>query len=221
MGSYRESGLETPLETSEQTGLDYEDQVDFSELDLLDVEDYKFGVPVDVNKNKVAQTEYLEPSPFEYQGVLLELRRIRVQSFMGKGKDLSSQIFIFSVLNGDKDIVQLHLTFTKNALLRPPKVATPSWEKLKIPEVTTSINKDKEGQYDNRFRGLGLGLYKKGLDMMEEQAVQGVVFKHKIFHRISMGLDPEKWDEMFKPILEERGYVEIGRGEWEKIYGKK
>lgn len=44
---------------------------------------------------------------------------------------------------------------------------------------------------------------------------------HKVQHNAWMGLTPKKWDEIFVPELERRGYTKKEQGLWFKIYEPK
>jgi hypothetical protein len=69
--------------------------------------------------------------------------------------------------------------------------------------------------------GTGMIFYKKILDYIRKESqkyTHGLL--HKEVHDPRMGLSPEKWNQIFAPLLVERGYQKIKEGEWHRLYIK-
>ncbi|OGH59370.1 MAG: hypothetical protein A2725_00900 [Candidatus Magasanikbacteria bacterium RIFCSPHIGHO2_01_FULL_33_34] len=90
-------------------------------------------------------------------------------------------------------------------------------------EVNVRISREKitnENDKKNSLpAGTGIILYQKILDYIKEEAKQykkGLL--HRVIHEPSLGLDPQKWNKIFEPLLTEKGYKKITDGEWEHLY---
>ncbi len=60
---------------------------------------------------------------------------------------------------------------------------------------------------NKKYSGLGVRLWRKGLDYMSNQAnVFGRPVRHKVMAMPESGLDMAKWEEIFLPTLIEMGY---------------
>lgn len=73
---------------------------------------------------------------------------------------------------------------------------------------------------DRAFKGIGRVIWKKMIEHLEHLCeTQGAEITHRVLKGPEDGLSDEKWDELFVPLLEENGYVNIGFHSWEKTYG--
>jgi hypothetical protein len=81
-------------------------------------------------------------------------------------------------------------------------------------EVARSVR-----SWDEKPKGLGMSLWEMGLKLIQKYSDKmQVSFKDKVIKEPSMGLSPEKWDELFLPLLEKYSYVQTNFRTWEKIY---
>lgn len=91
--------------------------------------------------------------------------------------------------------------------------------------VYTSIarNRDsKDGYALSLPDGTGMVFYKKMLEYIERESVKyegGLL--HKVIHDPKLGLDLEKWNEIFEAFLTERGYRKVKEGNWRRLYKNK
>lgn len=87
-------------------------------------------------------------------------------------------------------------------------------------EVGTSITKNKLQPSSAELpRGVGVDFYNKMLDYIQTIANERQHQSHHIVsHDTSYGLNAEKWNAVFKPVLEQRGYTSTEPGLWERDY---
>ncbi|MBP9748245.1 MAG: hypothetical protein KBD17_01300 [Candidatus Pacebacteria bacterium] len=73
--------------------------------------------------------------------------------------------------------------------------------------------------FNRELKGLGTTLWYLSLGLIQKFAN---AWSKPITHRVakvpSDGLDPDKWDEVFLPLLEKEGYVKNSDGLWKKVY---
>lgn len=88
--------------------------------------------------------------------------------------------------------------------------------------ASTSIQRYSDEEW---LRGAGVGLYEKMLDYLASDygARHGVErFTHLVQRMpgfsVKKRLSEERWDEIFLPILERRGYRDLGDGNFEREY---
>lgn len=65
-------------------------------------------------------------------------------------------------------------------------------------------------------KGAGMAFYEKGLDFVAGAAEQRPI-RHVVKARPT-GMTLDEWESKVVPVLLERGYVELSRGRWEKVY---
>jgi|SaaInlStandDraft_7_1057024.scaffolds.fasta_scaffold487636_1 hypothetical protein len=72
------------------------------------------------------------------------------------------------------------------------------------------------------MRGQGIKLYEKMLDFLQDYANENKVYVLHVSKKVS-DLDEEKWQGVFRPVLEPRDYTEIKdksatSDRWKKMY---
>lgn len=101
--------------------------------------------------------------------------------------------------------------------------------------VIITVVRGKDGTYSavvnvmNEIRklgGLGRKLWEVGISQIEKMANQfNINIKHQVLKKPDQGLDKDKWDELFLPLLTQHGYTKVidkfsPDDHWEKQYAK-
>lgn len=88
-------------------------------------------------------------------------------------------------------------------------------------DVMTSVQKEHDHPL---LVGTGLAIYKKVLELIEDLSKTS---KKELVHIVTINrsiskrekhLTTERWLALFRPVLEERGYIQIDEEHWQKTY---
>src|SRR3989344_398337 len=150
-----------------------------------------------------------EPTRFSYHGEEFELKAEKQKAEDDLGEFGWHERYNFFVLKRGKPI----LVFGCSIEIPDDKERAED----RLLAIKSFVSKDENAK-DN-FKGLGLECYKRLLDMLDEWAKGGLIFRHQVSRAGGTGLGRESWRKQFEPILTGRNYTRgNGEDEWFKIY---